>query len=427
MMTEILKKHNKKRDTASIGFAVVSSIVLVLMIVMVDIVLPKMEVHALERVTMEAGGEYPELAAFFDKEGKNLAFVTPLESCIDKNQPGEYEVKLLIGEKECISILEVVDTAAPEVVTKSAKIQAWETLTAETLIESILDATDTTIAFAGTPNFTTVGIHEVPIVVTDAYDNSVTVNATVEVLADTVPPVIAGVENITATVGNSISYRKNISVSDNSGGEVTLEIDNSKVDTSKPGTYTVYYRATDASGNVTTAEAKVVLKAAVTPTEAALTPYLDRVIAKVTNANMTKYEKAYALWNWCRHNIAYSYSSGNRETIWHGVYEGIYKRNGDCYAYYATYSALLTRCGIENKCVARVGGTSNHWWNLVNVGDGWYHCDASPRARGDSYLCFMQTDAQVAEYTANNTNKPNYYTFDPSLYPERATTIIFGD
>ena len=46
---------------------------------------------------------------------------------------------------------------------------------------------------------------------------------------------------------------------------------------------------------------------------------------------------------------------------------------------------------------------------------------------GDPYLCFMQTDAQIAEYTKNHTKKPNYYTFDPDLYPERATEIIFGD
>lgn len=427
MSTEELKRSKKKRDVASIVFTVVATMILAFMIIMVDIVLPKLEVHVVERVTMEAGGEYPELSVFFDKEGKNIAFAKPLEEFVDKNQPGEYEVTLLISDKEYTSILEVVDTTAPEVVTKSAEIQAWETVSVEELIVSVLDSTETTVVFAETPDFTEVGVHEVPIIATDAYDNSVTVNATVEVLADTEAPVITGVENITATVGNTISYRKNISVSDNSGGDVTLEIDNSKVDTSKAGTYTVYYKATDASGNVATAEAIVTMKAAVTPTEASLTPYLDSVIAKVTNSSMSQYDKAYALWKWCRANITYSHSSGNRETIWHGVYEGIYKRYGDCYAYYATYSALLTRCGIENLCVARINGTTNHWWNLVNVGNGWYHCDASPRTAGDPYLCFMQTDAQVAEYTANHEQKPNYYTFDPSAYPERATEIIFGD
>lgn len=244
---------------------------------------------------------------------------------------------------------------------------------------------------------------------------------------DFIPPTIEGVETIHTMIGNSISYRKNIVISDNTGCDVSLEIDSSNVDTSIPGSYTVYYTATDTSGNVTTIESLVVVEPGVTPTEESLTPYLDEIIANVTTPEMSKYDKAYALWNWCRHNIRYSYSSGDRTTIWHGVYEGVYKHYGDCYAYYATYSALLTRCDIENLCVARVSDTSNHWWNLVNVGSGWYHCDSSPRTKGDPYLCFMQTDAQVAAYTENHIQKPNYYTFDPSLYPERATTIIFGN
>jgi hypothetical protein len=73
--------------------------------------------------------------------------------------------------------------------------------------------------------------------------------------------------------------------------------------------------------------------------------------------------------------------------------------------------------------VTRVGGSSNHYWNLVNCGDGWYHFDCSWRIHGDYYVTFMKTDAEVAAYTDDYTrrypNHPNYYTFDPSLYPER--------
>lgn len=419
--------ENKDKHILTIYFSVILTLILAIMIVAVDIIMPKLEIHVIEKVTMEAGTEFPAIEAFFDKEAKDLAFAKPLDSYIDKNVPGKYEVEVFVGDKKYSSVLEVVDTTAPAVVTKSASIQSWETVSAENLIESITDLSATTVAFETTPDFTQVGTLDVAVVVTDAYGNASTVTAKVEVLPDTVAPVITGVKDIVATVGNTISYRKDITVTDNSGQNISLEIDNSKVDISKAGTYTVYYKATDAAGNITTAEAKVVLKNMVTPTEAALTPYLDDIISKVTNANMSTYDKAYALWNWCRRNIRYSHSSGNRETIWHGVYEGVYQHYGDCYAYYATYSALLTRCGIENLCVARINGTTNHWWNLVKIESGWYHCDSSPRTLGDPYLCFMQTDAQIAAYTAQHVQKPNYYTFDPALYPERATQIIFGD
>ena len=37
----------------------------------------------------------------------------------------------------------------------------------------------------------------------------------------------------------------------------------------------------------------------------------------------------------------------------------------------------------------------------------------------------MQTDAQIQEYEDFYKEKPNYYTFDKSLYPARETTIIY--
>ena len=424
MNTEGNKQNN---NILTIYFSVILTLMIAIMIVAVDIIMPKLEVHVVEKVTMEAGTDFPSLEQFFDKDSKNLSFAKPLETFIDKNVPGKYEIGLFIGDKECSSVLEIVDTTAPVVVVKSATIQSWETISVDSLVESVTDLSETTVEFESVPDFTQVGIHDVSIIVKDASGNSSTVVTKVEVLPDEVAPVITGVKDIVVMLGDTISYRKDIQVSDNSGQKISIQIDNSKVDTTKPGTYTVYYSASDAAGNVTTAEAKVVIKNVVTPTEVALTPYLDDIISKVTNANMSTYDKAYALWNWCRRNIRYSHSSGNRDTIWHGVYEGVYKHYGDCYAYYATYSALLTRCGIENLCVARINGTSNHWWNLVKLESGWYHCDSSPRTLGDPYLCFMQTDAQVAAYTANHVKKPNYYTFDPSLYPERATEIIFGN
>lgn len=436
-------KENKK----SVILAAIGTTMIILALVMIWVEYPKKDTNNVvqnesqqseseevrvivaESLTLEAGSEYPKIVDFLDKEYSSMSYKVPLESYIDMNLPGEYEITLLVEDKEYTSVLCVEDTTAPEIVTKSLAIQAWETekVTLDKLVESVMDLSETTLALGELPDLTLVGNYEIPVVASDAYGNTITELAIVEVLPDTEAPVIEGVKDISGTAGGSFSYKKDITVTDNSGEEIALKIDKSKVDTQTPGTYKVYYTATDSSGNVAKAEAKVTVKEKVLPTEESLTPYLDKIIANVTNSSMSKYDKAYALWNWCRKNISYSHSSGDRSSIWAGVYEGVYKGLGDCYAFYATYSALLTRCDIENMCVARINGETNHWWNLVNVGDGWYHCDSSPRSSGDPYLCFMQTDAQVEEYTANHTKKPNYYTFDKSLYPERATTIIFGE
>lgn len=255
-------------------------------------------------------------------------------------------------------------------------------------------------------------------------DNSDTV--TVEIV-DSTPPVMQGISKLWTSIDGSVSYKKGIELSDNAAGEVSLEIDNSEVNLSEPGTYQVYYTAVDAAGNETKAETTVTVSASDVPTEEEANALADELIAQIITPGMSKYETAYTLWYWCRNNITYAVSKGDYANVWEGGYEGLKKRKGDCYTYCATYAFLLDRCGIDNMRVARVGGTSEHRWNLVNVGNGWYHCDCSPRRNGDSYQCFMQTDAQVQVYTASYPQKPNYYVFDESLYPERATTVIFGE
>lgn len=243
---------------------------------------------------------------------------------------------------------------------------------------------------------------------------------------DVTPPVMVGVQNITVELGSNISYKKDVVVSDDSG-KCTLTVDTGSVDLNTAGTYEVTYTATDEAGNSTSQTIVVTVINPPTVTREQVDELADGVIASVVTEDMTLLEQVKALWNWCRTQITYSYSNGERGVV-SGAYEGLYNRKGDCYTYYATLEVLLDRLGVENMCVARVGGNSNHWWNLVNLGDGWYHCDSSPRHTGHKFRCFMQTDEQIAAYEEAYTklfpNHPNYYTFESDLYPERATEII---
>ena len=245
-----------------------------------------------------------------------------------------------------------------------------------------------------------------------------------QIPCDTVPPVIEGAEDITIHAGESVSYKKNIVLSDDSGEEPSLEIDVENVNSNVAGDYPVRYIARDSAGNETVCEIILHVLEPEAVTEEMVNELADGVIATVVTDEMTKYDQAYALWRWCRGNMSFTDEGGDINVLT-GAYAGLKERRGDCWVYCATYSFLLTRCGIDNMCVERVGGTTEHWWNLVNTGDGWYHCDAGPRNIHYPYLCFMQTDAQVQAYTEWNQNKPNYFTFDSSLYPERATEIIF--
>lgn len=242
---------------------------------------------------------------------------------------------------------------------------------------------------------------------------------------DKTPPVIEAPEERTVTMGSSVVYRKDVVVTDENGEDINLVIDNSEVDLNTPGEYTVIYSATDAAGNVATAEMNLIVSEEQVLDEEYVRPMVEKIVNQVISDDMSDWDKAYALFQWVRRNLDYG-AAGDRSSIWAGAYEGIHDRNGDCYTYYGTYAAMLEVAGIDYIEVRRVGGESNHWWMLVNVGQGWYHCDPSPKNNDYPYKCFMQTDAQVEAYTKRNHTRSNYYVFDESLYPERATEIVYG-
>ncbi len=151
-----------------------------------------------------------------------------------------------------------------------------------------------------------------------------------------------------------------------------------------------------------------------TPLEEEVQKVLDSIITE----DMTKLEQVRAVFDFTKTSIAYTGDSDKSD--WKdGAYSGLMRRRGDCFTYYAVSRALLDGLGIENLEVTRVGGPTSHYWNLVNCGGGWYHFDATPRSsKMPSFVSFMFTDAEAADYTERAGR--NYYTFDGSLYPERA-------
>lgn len=234
--------------------------------------------------------------------------------------------------------------------------------------------------------------------------------------ADTSPPLIEGAKDISIFLGDTISYKKGITVTDNVDVDVQLEIDNSKVDRNKLGEYTVVYKATDSSGNSTSQEIIVTVEEKINlEIKDDTYAFADDVLGQITSSAMTDREKAWNIYEWVKNNI--SYIGHSEKTDWiSGAYTGFTEKTGDCYIFFATTKALLTRADIPNIDITRVGGKTNHYWHLVDIGQGWYHYDTTPQK--DYLQVFLLTDEEVAAYTARSDH--NYYSFDESLYPERA-------
>jgi hypothetical protein len=273
------------------------------------------------------------------------------------------------------------------------------------------DVSEVTCSYRREPNFSREGSREVTIVLKDAYGNESEYKANLLIKLDTDPPVFTGIEDITIYEGQSISYKKNVKAIDGKDGEVNFQVNSSKVKPNKPGTYEVTYTAVDEAGNKAVEKAVVTVKK-LEVTREAVNALADEILDEITKPGMTKREIAYRIYKYVKRNIAYTNSSDKTNVV-KEAYRGIKYKVGDCFTYYALSEILLTRAGIDNMRVTRVGGKTQHFWNLINCGDGWYHFDATPH--NDGAETFMLTDAEVEAYTRKVGR--NYYTFDKSKYP----------
>ena len=60
-----------------------------------------------------------------------------------------------------------------------------------------------------------------------------------------------------------------------------------------------------------------------------------------------------------------------------------------------------------------MGGSSRHYWQLVNVGSGWYHFDACPHPNSYPLDSFLIDEAAARAYTATvSPIRANYYVYD---------------
>ena len=245
---------------------------------------------------------------------------------------------------------------------------------------------------------------------------------------DTQAPVITGAKDLEVYVGDAVSYKSGVSVTDDMDAKPELKIDNSKVDLTKPGVYEVTYTATDAAGN-TCAPITVKLTVKVKP-ENFVDPEViyakaDSILEKFIRDDMTDREKAEAVYVWTRRSVHLTYGSAPKgfdhesadwlQTAYQLLNKDVPK--GDCFYFFAVQKLLLQRLNIPTiDCEKIYDGDSHHYWLLVSVdgGKSYYHFDNV----WSKELCLV-TDAQLNAFSAAVDSHP--FNRNESLYPATPT------
>ena len=234
------------------------------------------------------------------------------------------------------------------------------------------------------------------------------------------PPRIYGADDIYVRLGGPAMFRRGVSAYDASNRPINFTVDSSEVDLDTLGTYTATFEAVDDRGQAVT---KTIYVHVLEIDPELVRALADTVLDGIINDGMTQVEKARAIFNWVGGHVGYAATAGNR-TLYEGAYQALRNRFGDCYVFYAISELLLTRAGIPNMKIARVGGITSHYWNIINPdGLGWHHFDATPlRAQFNNRIDrFMFTSSQAREFTEMIVSElftPNYYAYNPDLYPE---------
>ncbi len=288
------------------------------------------------------------------------------------------------------------------------------------------------IEYAEQPDIQSLGAHTLRLIVTRENGETSEHAVTLTLIKDEEPPVLSGVGDLVAYIGEGISYRNGVTVRDNCDGEVTLDVDSAGVNTAEEGSYPVRYTATDASGNETVVEIHVwVYREQVT--EAMLFAEIDSLIDQYAPRTGTPEAQARALYDYVYYHIAYDDTSDKSDWV-RAAYEGIRNGKGDCFTYFALSKAFFVRLGIENMDIQRTQGivTERHYWNLVNIGtEGaprWYHFDACRILGENASLGCLMTDAQLRAFSAVRTDADGvsnyFYAYNASAYPKTEEGII---
>lgn len=361
--------------------------------------------------TVEAGEPFPDMSTFLILPAEDAIFVTQPDT-INMSKPGDYNVIVSARDIECTTVLHIQDTIAPEIQVKNITAYNVDKVTCESFIQSVKDATALTYQFVKEPDMKKLGEQRLTIVATDEGGNSVQADAVLTLITDKEPPVIKGAKDITVYVGRTIQYKNGVKVTDNQDKNIKLQVDNSKVNTKVCGDYPVTYYAQDVTGNKTSVSV-VVHVVESKYSEAEVNALADKVLASITNSSMSQRQKLTAIYKWTRGSIAYTGSS-DKSSWTKAAYEGLVDRKGDCYTYACVAKVLLTRAGISNKDIVKIPSKTKHYWNLVNIGEGWYHFDTTPRKGQKISFCYIN-DATLMNYSKANGNSHNY---DRNVYTD---------
>ena len=332
--------------------------------------------------TMELGQTVTKADLLIDPE-KDEALLDQADlDAINASPAGTYVVTSVDGDQSCSCTITVEDTTAPVLELKEVSFFIGGTAVLEDFVVSATDLSgEVTLTLKTELDFEATGIQTVVVEATDINGNTTTAETTLTIKADTDPPVLYGLWSMTVEKHSTPDYYTGVSAYDALDGYVSFTVDASAVNTSRRGTYYVYYSAMDSSGN------KAVAYRAVTVAHDA-----EDTAALVTQVANSLSDDPLAVRDYVHDAIDYYYYDwGGGDPVWYGLTV----QDGNCYVYAKVLERLLTEKGYTCQLIWVTDDYSPHYWVLLYINGAWRHIDATPATLHERYD--LMTDEQRLE------------------------------
>lgn len=141
---------------------------------------------------------------------------------------------------------------------------------------------------------------------------------------------------------------------------------------------------------------------------------IQRILDEALCDGMGQWTTALALYDYLAVHVAYSEDlSPGEYNIIRNAYGAIVDGDAVCVGYAKAYQELLQRCGIP--CVVVGSDAMDHRWNMVKIGNHWYHVDVTWADPIDdvngrvSHEYFLLSDATISDADHKHTGWTPYY------------------
>lgn len=127
---------------------------------------------------------------------------------------------------------------------------------------------------------------------------------------------------------------------------------------------------------------------------------VNRALVQIIKPEMNEHEKVKVIHDWIVSKLEYDQSLSK-----YTAYEGLITGEAVCQGYSLLGYKMLKEAGITVRIAEGTVNTGDHAWNMVKLGDNWYHLDLTwddpvsqdqtKQSRSISYRYYLKTDKQL--------------------------------